>query len=439
MPLWPSPRCFALVAASAVVLACAPLAAVLAWCAGGMLVVLVAATVLDARSGPVPGAVLVERAFPERITLGTPVRVAYRIANPTAVGVRIAIFEAPMRTLAMPVEALRVEIAARGEVTVWSEIATVARGRDRSGPLAVWCENPFGLLRRRWRVEAAQAIRVLPDLAAIERSGRLQLPQRAREAGLRRMRRRGAGSEVGTLREFTAGDAFRAVNWKASARRGKLIVTDRESERGQNVLILIDCGRMMTARAEAGLRVLDYAVTAALSLAAVVASTDDRVGMIAFAREILVATVPRRMRGGLARFTDTLADVEPRFEESDFSAAFWRARRVLRKRSLIVILSDAIGALTSPALSAELQALAHHHRVLVAATADGAVAQALAVEPVDLDQAYRAAAALALAEDRRSALGRLERTGVSTIDVPAPQLAAAAIERYLRIKERGLL
>ena len=94
-------------------------------------------------------------------------------------------------------------------------------------------------------------VRVFPDLSAVERYGKLHLRNRTIEQGLRRMKLRGAGTEFESLREWTDGDAFRAIDWKATARRGKLMVAQHEVERSQNVMLLLDCGRFMTPRIDA--------------------------------------------------------------------------------------------------------------------------------------------------------------------------------------------
>ena len=106
----------------------------------------------------------------------------------------------------------------------------VARGADEFGTLYVWYENALGLMRRRRRIGAAKRSASIPDLSAVERYGSLHVRNRLIEAGLRRMRLRGAGTEFESLREWTDGDAFRAIDWKATARRGK---TDGRAARGR--------------------------------------------------------------------------------------------------------------------------------------------------------------------------------------------------------------
>lgn len=439
LPLWVTPRWYALAGSVALLLACASGFPALRWGAAALALALVAATLADALLGPAAAEIRIERIAPERATLQAPCEIVYRVTNAGRSPVRAGIFEAAMRTLRVPIEATVADVPAATSVTVASVVLPVARGGDTFGTFVTWYENAYGLLRRRRSVEAPADIRVYPDLSAVERHGRLNARNHTIEAGLRRMRRRGMGTEFESLREWSTGDAFRTIDWKATARRGKIMVAQHESERSQSVLLLLDCGRLTMPRTGSGLRTLDYAVTAALSVAAVAGLASDRVGALAFAREILVASAPRSTRASLARLSDLLCDLEPRFEEADYARAFAYVRAHVRKRALVVFLSDALETLARPELYAELTAMSRRHVVVCAGISDAAVASTLAAEPTDVVAAYRSAAALALARERRAAITLLQRAGALVIDVPAKDFTTALIDRYLQVKERGLL
>ena len=302
--------------------------------------------------------------------------------------------------------------------TVARAVTPIYRGPDELATLYVWYENSLGLIRRRLRIPAPHAIRVFPDLSAVERYGKLRLRNRTIEAGLRRMKLRGAGTEFESLREWSDGDAFRTIDWKATARRGKLMVAQHEVERSQNVMLLLDCGRLMTPRIDTA-RKLDYAVTAALSLVTIAAFASDRVGLVAFAHEILTASAPRSTRSSMARLSDTLYGLEPRFEESNYTRAFAYLRHHLHKRSLIVFFTDVIDPLAQAAVMVEAGSLARHHVLICVFMNDAAVSAALLEEPRTAGDAYRANVALGLSNERRLAKAMLERAGVIVIDVPA--------------------
>ncbi len=439
LPGWPTPRFFYLLGAIALLFACSPgLPALMAVAYAGV-VALVAAAAVDAAWGPRNADVTVERIAGDHLALRVTLDVAYRVVNRCARSIRVSIVESPVRTLQWGEDDTVVDVPPRSSVEISRTVTPVARGSDEFGTLFVWYQNALGLIRRRMAVAASDPFRVFPDLSAVERYGSLHVRNRTIEAGLRKMRLRGTGTEFESLREYAEGDAFRAIDWKVTARRGKLMVAHHEVERSQNVMLVLDCGRLMTPRIGAKLRKFDYAVTAALSVAAIAGLASDRVGVVAFAGEILAAAAPRSTRSSAAAVAELLYDLEPRFEESDYARAFFYLRSHLHKRSLVLFLTDVIDPVSQSALLAELASVARHHLLACVFMNDAAVNAALAEEPRDVGGAFRAGVAVGLAEERRTAAALLGRMGVLVIDVPAEKLTTALIDEYLRIKQRGLL
>jgi uncharacterized protein (DUF58 family) len=438
LPAWFTPRFLWTLAAIALLLAFSPGVAAFVPLAIALAAALAIATIADATLGPPRSALHITRTLPEHFALGTETEISYTIENRSPRAIRIAVIETPARTLRYETDELVATIPPLSRTTTVRPVIPGIRGRDELGTLYVWYENPLGLIRRRQRIPAAQAIRVFPDLAAVERYGKLHLRNRTIEAGLRRMKLRGAGTEFESLREWSESDAFRSIDWKATARRGKLMVAQHEVERSQNVMLLLDCGRLMTPRIETG-RKLDYAVTAALSLATIAGLASDRVGLVAFAREILAASAPRSTRSSIASLSHRLYGIEPRFEESNYTRAFTYLRHHLHKRSLIVFLTDVIDSLAQATVMAEVGSLARHHLLICVFMNDAAVTEALTNEPHTVSDAYRANVAVGLANERRLAKTMLERAGVIVIDVPARKLTTALIDEYLRVKRRSLL
>jgi uncharacterized protein (DUF58 family) len=285
------------------------------------------------------------------------------------------------------------------------------------------------------RLPGVAPIRVLPDLGALER-GDLAARVRAVDAGLRRLRRRGAGTEFESLREYAAGDAFRDIDWKATARRGSVMVAQHEVERSRHVIVAIDAGRLMAARL-GDRRKLDYAVSAALGLAGLARRAADRVGIHAFAGTTLAAVPPASGAAHATAILEALADIEPQPAESDYERAALEIRRTVRKRSLIVVFTDLFDPVESSRLLGALAVLVRRHVVLVALMNDGAISDALAARPRDVSGAYRAAIATALLGERARSVAALRATGMLVVDVPARDLALATLDAYLMVKTRG--
>jgi len=376
-------------------------------------------------------------AVPPYLALAKRDAFAYTIVNRGAVGRRVAIFASPAPRLAMPEAPAYATVAARTEVTATIPFVPRERGSTTIPPAFVWSESPLGILRRRYFAGTDVAVRVMPDLSALER-GDLARRSRLIELGLRRLRRRGVGSEFESLREYGSGDAFRAIDWKASARRGKLMVTQREVERSQSIVVALDAGRLMAARL-GDRRKLDYAVSAALAIAKIAQLADDRVSLHAFSDRTLASVAGKTGPGHIATFADALVDLDPSYVESDYERAALEIKTRNRKRSLIVVFTDLVDPIASTALLGSIALLVPQHLVLVVLMNDAAIADALARDPQTTTDVYRSAVATALAAERARAIALLGQRGIGVVDVPARDLTIALLDAYVTIKTRGLI
>jgi uncharacterized protein (DUF58 family) len=436
--LWLAPRGYWALAILALLFASSgalPALVPVAFAAAGLFV---AATILDAIAGPKSAQVAVERTEPQAFSLRRRSALDYEVRNSSTLAVRAGLIETPVTLLRYDADEVRADVPARSRIDVERTVTPVARGSAQLGTLYYWYENSIGVLRRRARYVEPQSVRVYPDLSAVERFGTLHVRNRVIEAGLRRMKLRGAGTEPESVREWAPGDPFRAINWKATARRGRVMVAQYEVERTQNVMIVLDAGRLMTPRVDEQ-RKFDYAVTAGLSVAAVAALANDRIGVVAFAGEILRAYAPRQSGRSSRQIASELYDVEPRFEESDYDAAFAYIRTHVHKRSLVIFFTDMVDPVAQSAVLAQIGTLARRHLVVCAFMNDAAIERRLNQPPQQADDVYATAVALELQDERKAAAAVLSRLGVQVIDVPARSLTTALIDRYLQIKQRGLL
>lgn len=125
---------------------------------------------------------------------------------------------------------------------------------------------------------------------------------------------RGDGIEFADLRPFAPGDHYRAVNWRASARRGELWVTVRHPERNTDVVLFLDTFAEVGGRTGPG--TLDQVVSAAWSLATRHLAAHDRVGLVGFGG-VLSWLQPGSGLVHLHRIADTLLDTQVVFSYAD--------------------------------------------------------------------------------------------------------------------------
>jgi len=212
----------------------------------------------------------------------------------------------------------------------------------------------------------------------------------------------------------------------------------REIERSQNVMLMIDAGRMMCGELD-GMSKLDYAINAALMLAYVASRQDDAVGMMVFAGAVNSFIPPRKGSAQIGRLVEELYAVQPTMTEPDYGAALTMLQRRSRKRALVVIFTDIIDKQASRALLAYSGALYPHHLPLVVTIRDPRLEQTADLLPQQVSQVYQRAVAAGLLRDRSQALAALRRQGARVVDATPDELTVSAVNRYLDIKARQLL
>jgi uncharacterized protein (DUF58 family) len=316
-------------------------------------------------------------------------------------------------------------------------VKPVHRGRAAGGWLALRVLGPLGLVWRQERRELPWDITVFPPLEGAATRA-LPAAARRREAGRREVRRLGAGRLFESLREWVPGDDTRLIDWKATARRGKPIARQYEDERRQQVMIMLDAGRLLTAETGEGSR-LEAAVAAALRLAAAAVEHDDDVGILVFADTVQRYAPPARGRRALRAVLDALAAAEGRVAESDYPAAFRYLAARSRKRSLTVLFTDVIDRTASDALVSHAGTLRPRHLPLAVTLRDPALEHAATARPTRETAAFERAAAEELLQARDAALSAMRRQGVLVLDVAPRGAAEAVVERYRQLKRRGIL
>ncbi len=315
-------------------------------------------------------------------------------------------------------------------------IRPLARGFLELRNLHLRALGPLGLAWQRSTVSAKDVVRVQPGIRDFLREKKHSVRRPLQEMGPRRTRMRAEGSEFESLREYVKGDDPRTIDWKASARRRHFVVRNYQAERGQHVVLAIDAGRHMRETILDRERA-DIALAACMLLASRAQAYGDRLGVMVFDERIRHLSPPRRVN--LSRLAETLTGVETRLVEPNYPLAMATLGRTFSKRSLVVLFSDVIDATVSRALVRSLARVARVHLPLAVTIGNPKLEEA-AVQAVRNDaDAFRRAAAAELVQARALALGAMRRSGILVVDVPPARTLAATLDKYMEVKERGLL
>lgn len=337
----------------------------------------------------------------------------------------------PVRDLAVP---------ANGHGYVRYRIRPLARGDHVFPAVEVRIHSPLGLWSQRRRLGEPTRVRVFPNFAAITRYTLLATDHRLAAIGIRTGRRRGAGINFHQLREYREGDSLRQIDWKASARTAKLISREYQDERNQQIVFLVDCGRRMAAQ-DGPLSHFDHCLDAALRLTYVGLRQGDAVGLLTTGTEVAGETryvPPRRSRTTVGLILDAVYDLQPTLATSDYRNAAVELMKRVRKRALVVLLTNLRDEDDADLLPA-LRLLGTRHLVLVASLREQILGDVL-TRPTDrFDDALVHAATLDYVARREAAFRRLSQSGALSLDVEPQQLAVALVNRYLAVKRSGRL
>lgn len=402
-------------------------------------VALVIAAAADYLLAEKASAFRVERDMEARFAMGAENEVTVRLVNRARRRVTfIAKDEYPPQMELITPREVQLTIPAGRSRTWGYSLLPTARGRYDFGNTIVRFRAPFGLVWRQLVFQTSTDVKVYPDLREAKKHEIFAHRNRRPEPGLRRMRVRGQGREFESLREFVVGDEIRHVSWAATARRGKVITRQYTVERSQNIVVLLDTGRLMTARI-GKLTKLDHAVNATLSIGYVAAAGGDNIGLVAFARKVVSYLPPRRGRDQINRLMESLYSLEPQMIEPSYKRAFSFFSANCHRRSLVVILTDLVDRDASAELLAHTSQLIPRHLPLIITIGDTDLRELVRAVPVSSADVYRQAVAEEMLRQREEALMRIRHAGGLALDVPAGRLSLELVNKYLEVKERGLL
>jgi len=385
--------------------------------------------------------VVVNRELLPALSVGHTGEVTYRWTNPSARPAHLHVREMRPEILGGTQPPRAVGIPPRAAVREHVPVVPLRRGRETGGAggFVVDSMGPLGLGRHRARLPLPWDVVVYPPLVSVRLRASVAEALRRRDAGTKPIRKLGEGRLFESLREWVPGDDLRHIDWKATAKRGKVITRQYEAERRQQVLLVLDTGRLMTADVAAGVARLDFAVQAALELAYAAAQHDDNVGIMTFADGVQHFVAPERGRAGVRRVMDVLAEVQPKLVEPDYPGAFRYLAARNRKRALTVLFTDVIDRFASDALVANVATLRPRHLPLAVTLRNPELDAAAMRRPATPRDAFRKAAAEELLHAREEALGHMRRAGVIVIDVTPQRAAQAVVAKYLDLKRRGTL
>lgn len=331
----------------------------------------------------------------------------------------------------------RVKLDLSGHARIQFPLVALRRGRASIRRVWIRWRSPLGLWRRTIHRPGGSDIPIVPHLPAI-RAEAIHFFDRHQTFGIKPTRQLGQGSEFDELREFRQGHDPRHIDWKASAHHRKLVARHFRAERNHQVILAFDTGWLMGERV-AGLPKIDHAIRSGLLLAYLGLRTGDRVGLFAFDQAARCFLPPQSGVASLSTLQDAASRLEYTTSETNFTLGITDLSNRLRRRSLIILMTDFVDTVSAELMLDNVERLARRHLIIFVALRDPAIDTTIQQEVPTLVDLNVSVLASEQQRERERVFLKLKRLGVIGIDVEPSQVSSRLINSYLDVRKRELV
>lgn len=315
------------------------------------------------------------------------------------------------------------------------ELRPVKRGVYNFGTVNLFVKNNIGLISRRYKFNQPANVAVYPSYLQMRKYQLMAISNRLSDLGIKKIRRIGHSMEFEQIKDYVAGDDFRTLNWKATARKGQPMVNNFTDEKSQQVYCVIDKGRLMKMPFN-GLSLLDYAINASLVLSNVALAKQDKAGIITFSEQIGTFLQANKKATQMQAILEVLYNQKTRYLESDFEQLYIMMRRKVNQRSLIVLFTNFESMSGMRRHLPYLRKIALHHLLLTVFFENTELKSLLATRADNLEEVYTKTVAEKFVFEKRLIAKELQQYGILSILTPPEQLTINTINKYLELKAK---
>jgi len=395
----------------------------------GALVALVALDVIVTRPS-----FEIHREYPNNAELGAPLEVRLKVTHDFFRGLAIELEDTPPEPLEARSPAGAGIVPARGGLETAYDALPVRRGSHRFGETFIRYTCAMGFVRRKVVINNPDTINVFPSFDDFRKFQMYIRSPFFLSQGLKSSRLIAEGTVFESLREYRRDDDYRQIDWKATARMAAPISRNYEIEKNQNVVMMLDTGRLMGGEIE-GITKLDYALRTALAAGLVCMSQGDNVGVLGFEREVSGFVPPGRGKRHMIRIMELLYGLEPGEVDPDYAGAVNYLLKRKMRRSLIIVFTDLTDAEASDSLVKYMCALHPRHERLCIVLKDSEVEELAGVVPASERDFFRKSIAMKMTEKRKLVFSTLRGKGVGVVEARPEDLSIAVVNKYLELKK----
>ncbi|MEM1124511.1 MAG: DUF58 domain-containing protein, partial [Bacteroidota bacterium] len=375
---------------------------------------------------------------PKLLSLGDANKITLHLENLTASPLQLTIIEE------LPVQfqkrdfKIRQTLKGAAKEAIQYELTPTVRGEYEFGQTNIFIENFLGLARRRLPLETQTTVPVYPSIIQMREMALKALSSLSFQEGVKKVRRLGHSYEFEQIKNYVRGDDYRSINWKASSRRGQLMVNQYEDERAQQVYSIIDKSRNMKMPFN-GMSLMDYAVNTSLAISNIILRKYDRAGLISFSDKIGTVIKADKKPTQLNKILSALYKEKSGQLEADYELLYYASRKLITRRSLLLLYTNFESTFSLERVLPILRKISKFHLLVVIIFENTEVKGFVEKEVKDTEGIYFQTVARKFLNEKEQMVQTLKQYGIQSILTKPEDLSLNTVNKYLEVKSRGLL
>lgn len=374
-----------------------------------------------------------------RLSNGDENSIELQIKNNSAMDLSLTIYEDLPDLLQLRIWKIAVMLKKSVNQKVIYEIRPTQRGIYTWQNTSILCSVSFlGFVARKMIFEEMASVSCYPSFEQFKKLPLDALINTFSETNTTHIRKIGQSLEFEQIKDYVSGDNYRHINWKASAKQGRLMLNQYQAERSQDIYMVLDMGRSMKMPFNQQ-TLLDYAINGSIALTKSILDVKDKAGLITFSSKNCAYLPARSEYKQFGIINDMLYNLTTDFLESDFEKLYKFVRFKVRQRSLLIIFTnfDSINSLKRNLQY--LKAIAQYHLVLVVFFENSEIVEFVNQPASNLREVYSNTIGKHFLSQNQLILKELLKSGIQGLITQPHLLSIETINKYIQIKRKQMI
>lgn len=296
----------------------------------------------------------------------------------------------------------------------------------------------LSLVARRIENEKADMVPVYPSVIQMKKYELIALSRISSMQGVKKVRRIGHSYEFEQIRNYVKGDDYRSINWKATSRRGDLMVNQYEDERSQQIFSVIDKGRSMKMPFNE-LSLMDYAINTSLVISNIALHKHDKAGLMTFSDKIGTTLKPENSPKQLKLIIEALYNEQERNYEANFELFYTACKQFIRRRSLVFLYTNFESYSAMERVLPIMRRINRLHLLVVIFFENSEIGDFARKPAATTEDIYHKTIAGKFVEEKERIVQELRQYGIQAILTRPEDLSINTVNKYLELKARGMI